>query len=76
MIHEPVTVTINGIQSHLDPGGRLEMDMNGPVNLAGWVTGPRAGFYRPGQNTDGLVQDRMIKIEIDPIGADLRFTAT
>jgi hypothetical protein len=79
MINEPVDLTINGTVTTLEPGGRLVEIMDGPVNLAARVSGPRRGFFRPGQASDGLVQDRAFAIEIDPndnTTARVRFRVT
>jgi hypothetical protein len=77
MIPLPVTVTIDGRQRNLDAGGRLAVDtgMNQSVNLAGRVTGPQSGLFRPAEEyAYSVVQDTMLRIDIEPNSAELRFS--
>jgi hypothetical protein len=61
----------------LAPGERLERTLNGPVQLGASATGRFAGLIRPGTVADGLVQDRVLVVEVpDPNRAELTFRVT
>lgn len=61
----------------LSPGERLERDLNGPVQLGASATGRFARLIRPGTVADGLVQDRVLVVEVpDPNSAELTFRVT
>jgi hypothetical protein len=75
---EPVDITINNDAAvTLEPGGRLERVRNGPVDLHAAATGNLRGFIRSGHTADGLVQDRVLVVEVpDPNDAELTFTVS
>jgi hypothetical protein len=75
---EPVDITINnGAAVTLEPGGRLERVLNGPVDLHAAATGNLRGFIRSATAADGLVQDRVLVVEVpDPNDAQLTFTVS
>ena len=75
---EPIEVTINnGAAVTLPAGGRLERVLNGPVHLHATATGRLRGLIRSGHTADGLVQDRVLVVEVpDPNDAQLTFTVS
>jgi hypothetical protein len=58
----------------LDPGGKLERDMDGPVNLRAVPTGANAGLFREGTTADGLVENRVLVVDVEPDDAYFTFT--
>jgi hypothetical protein len=73
----PVDISINnGAPGRLPAGGRLERDMDGPVQLHAAATGNDRGFIRSGSTADGLVQDRVLVVEVDANTAELTFTVS
>jgi hypothetical protein len=75
---EPVDITINnGAVVRLEGGGKLERDMDGPVDLHAAATGNYRGFIRSGTTSDGLVQDRVLVVGVpDATTAELTFTVS
>jgi hypothetical protein len=71
----PVEITINGDDPvRTAPGGKIERDLIGPVQLRATATGAERGFIRAGDTADGLVQDRVLVLEVpDADAAELRF---
>ena len=73
----PVDISINnGAAVTLSAGGRLERVLNGPVRLHAAATGNDVGFIRDGDTADGLVQDRVLVVTVDPNSAELTFTVS
>jgi ATP-dependent exoDNAse (exonuclease V) alpha subunit len=74
----PVAISVNnGAAVTLPPGGRLERVLDGPVELHAAATGNERGFIRSGQTADGLVQDRVLVVEVpDADAAQLTFTVS
>jgi hypothetical protein len=74
----PVDISINnGAAVTLPAGGRLEQVLNGPVQLHAAATGNDRHFIRSGNTADGLVQDRVLVVEVpDPNAAQLTFTVS
>jgi hypothetical protein len=76
---EDVAITIDDDDDpvSLSPGERLERTLDGPVRLGASATGRFAGLIRPGTVADGLVQDRVLVVEVpDPNRAELTFRVT
>ena len=75
---EPIDITINnGTAVRLPAGGTLERVLDGPVDLHATATGNLRGFIRSGHTADGLVQDRVLVVEVpDPNDAELTFTVS
>jgi ATP-dependent exoDNAse (exonuclease V) alpha subunit len=74
----PVAISVNnGAAVTLPPGGRPERVLDGPVELHAAATGNERGFIRSGQTADGLVQDRVLVVEVpDADAAQLTFTVS
>jgi hypothetical protein len=61
----------------LSAGEKLVRTLDGPVRLGASATGRGAGLIRPGTVADGLVQDRVLVVEVpDPNRAELTFRVT
>jgi hypothetical protein len=75
---EPVAITINnGAAVTLPAGGKLERDLNGPVQLHAAATGNLRGFIRSGTTADGLVEDRVLVVGVPNADtAELTFTVS
>ena len=73
----PVAISINNAApATVAPGGKLERDMQGPVQLRATATGSDIGFIRDGNTADGLVQNRVLVVEVDPNAAYFTFTVS
>jgi hypothetical protein len=70
-----IDIAINSAESvTVDPGGKVERELTGAVQLRATATGPHGGFIRPGDAADGLVQDRVLVVEVpDADAAELKF---
>jgi hypothetical protein len=75
---EPVAITINnGAAVTLPAGGKLERDLNDPVQLHAAATGNARGFIRSGTTADGLVEDRVLVVGVPNADtAELTFTVS
>jgi hypothetical protein len=71
----PVEIVIlNVVTVTLAPGEKLERDLNGPVQLRARATGNDRNFIRDGDSADGLVQNRVLIVEVpDPNAAQFVF---
>jgi hypothetical protein len=72
-----VGISINNGQTVTLPlGGKLEREMNGPVDLRATAIGDNAGLFRDGHTADGLVENRVLVVEVDPDDAIFTFTVS
>jgi hypothetical protein len=70
-----VDITINDDDPvTISAGEKLVRTMDGPVRLGAAASGAAGGWIRPGAVADGLVQDRVLVLEVpDPNAAALAF---
>jgi hypothetical protein len=73
----PVGISVNNAAPvTVEAGGKLEEVLNGPVQLRATATGNDIGFIRDGNTADGLVQNRVLVVEVDPNAAQFTFTVS